>query len=99
MLKYVFWSGLTALGGALAFADWRGFRRPWSGLALFAAFLGGYAMTAAFPSDADVGMFMTGVMLAIGSAFALSGYVVVALGWVIQAELSRLRKRRKARSS
>ena len=90
MFKTLVGSGLGLLGLVLGLIDWRGFGRPWFGLALLAAAGLGAVMALLFP------LILAGVLLVAGAALALSGYAVAGLVWVVAGEIARARKARSS---
>lgn len=84
---YLFWTGVVALGALFAALDRRWIGRPVLGLLLLAGVPGGFVLMQASPFNfADGGYYMEGVLLSAGSALALIGYALAALGlWARRA--------------
>jgi hypothetical protein len=89
---YLFWAGVVALGALFAALDRRWIKRPILGLVLIAGVPGGFVIMQASPFNfADGGYYMEGVLLSAGSALALIGYALAALGlWAGRAIGRRL---------
>ena len=68
-------------GGLLAIVDRRWIKRPVCGVVLIAGIVGGIIVTNVSPFTFGTGSYyMEGVLIAAGSALALAGYVLAAVG-------------------
>jgi hypothetical protein len=95
--RNVVW-GLTALlGAALAYVDWSKLRRPWLGLGIVAAMLGGYVTTVASPfTFGGDSYYMQGVLVSAFAALAAAGYIGCCALWAARLGVARLRKARSS---
>jgi hypothetical protein len=79
--RYLVGAGVVGLGALLGWVDWRWIRRPVFGVLLIAGVVGGIVITNVSPFDfATGGYYMEGVLISGGSALALAGYLVAAVG-------------------
>jgi hypothetical protein len=79
MTFYVFWTVVLAIGGGLAVLDWQWIRRPVFAVLLLAGIGGGLVTMQVSPFNfADGGYSLQGLLVAVGSAVALIGYVLAA---------------------
>ena len=68
-------------GGVLAVVDWRWIRRPVCGALLVIGIVGGIIVTNVSPFTFGTGSYyMEGVLITAGSALALAGYALAAIG-------------------
>jgi hypothetical protein len=81
MTRYFAWAAVVVVGALFAVVDWRWIRRPILGLLLAAGVGAGTIVTQVSPFTFGAGgHYMEGVLVAAGSALALTGYVLAA-GW------------------
>jgi hypothetical protein len=81
MTRYFAWAAGVVVGALFAVVDWRWIRRPILGLLLAAGVGAGTIVTQVSPFTFGAGgHYMEGVLVAAGSALALTGYVLAA-GW------------------
>jgi hypothetical protein len=81
LTRYFVWAAVVVAGALLAAVDWRWIKRPVCGALLVAGVGGGIIVTNVSPFTFGTGSYyMEGVLIAAGSALALVGYVVAALG-------------------
>ena len=79
MTRYFAWAAVVVAGALFAVVDWRWIRRPIFGLLLAAGVGGGIVVTQVSPFTFGAGgYYMEGVLVAAGSALALTGYVFAA---------------------
>jgi hypothetical protein len=79
MTFYVFWTVILAIGAGLAVLDWQWIRRPVFVVLLLAGIGGGLVTMQVSPFNfADGGYSLQGLLVAVGSAVALIGYVAAA---------------------
>jgi hypothetical protein len=87
LTRYITWAGATAIGVLLAVLDRRWVGRPLFGVLLVAGVIGGLIITRVSPFTFSGGdHFMEGVIIAAGSALALTGYVL-AFVWRFTRQL------------
>jgi hypothetical protein len=81
MTRYFVWAAVVLAGGLLAVVDWRWIKRPVCGALLVIGIVGGIIVTNVSPFTFGTGSYyMEGVLISAGSALALVGYVVAAVG-------------------
>ena len=81
MTRYFAWAAVVVAGALFAVVDWRWIRRPVFGVLLAAGVGGGSIVSQISPFTFGAGgYYMEGVLVAAGSALALTGYVFAA-GW------------------
>ena len=77
-------------GAALAIVDWRWIKRPACGALLVIGIVGGIIVTNASPFTFGTGSYyMEGVLISAGSALALVGYVLAAIGHFVCRRIRR----------
>ena len=77
-------------GGMLAIVDWRWIKRPVCGALLVIGIVGGIIVTNVSPFTFGTGSYyMEGVLIAAGSALALAGYVLAAVGQFARRRIHR----------
>ena len=80
-MRYLVWAAVVVAGALLAVVDWRWIKRPVCGALLVAGVVGGIIITNVSPfSFGTGGYYMEGVLISAGSALALVGYVLAAVG-------------------
>jgi hypothetical protein len=81
MTRYFVWAAIVVAGAVLAVVDWRWIKRPVCGALLVGAVGGGIIVTNVSPFTFGTGgHYMEGVLISAGSALALVGYVLAAVG-------------------
>lgn len=77
-------------GAVLTVVDWRWIRRPVCGALLIAGIIGGIIVTNVSPFTFGTGSYyMEGVLISAGSALALVGYVLAAVGQFVCRRIRR----------
>ena len=90
MTRYFAWAAVVAAGALFAVVDWRWIGRPIFGVLLAAGVGGGIVVTQVSPFTFGAGgYYMEGVLVAAGSALALTGYVFAAGGQFLRRCLGR----------
>jgi hypothetical protein len=80
IMRYLVWAAVVLLGALSAAVDRRWIRRPVLGMLLAAGVGGGFIVTEVSPfTFGTSSYYMEGVVVAAGSALALSGYVFGAV--------------------
>ena len=80
LTRYLVWTAVVLVGAVLSAVDRGWIRRPVHGVLLAAGVGGGFIVTKVSPfTFGSGGYYMEGVLLAAGSALALSGYVFGAV--------------------
>ena len=81
LTRYFVWAAVVMAGGVLTIVDWRWIKRPVCGALLVIGIVGGIIVTNVSPFTSGTGSYyMEGVLIAAGSALALAGYVLAAVG-------------------
>ena len=81
LTRYFVWAAVVMAGGVLAIVDWRWIKRPLCGALLIVGMVGGIIVTNVSPFTFGTGSYyMEGVLISAGSALALTGYVLAAIG-------------------
>jgi hypothetical protein len=81
MTRYLIWAAVVVAGALLAVVDWRWIKRPICGALLVIGIVGGIIVTNVSPFTFGTGSYyMEGVLISAGSALALVGYVLAAVG-------------------
>ena len=81
MTRYLVWAAVVMAGGLLALADWRWIKRPVCGAFLVTGVGGGVIVTNVSPFTFGTGSYyIEGVLISAGSALALVGYILAAVG-------------------
>ena len=87
---YLKWAGIVVFGALLAIVDWRLIGRPVFAVLLVAGVAAGFVIEQVSPfSFGATSYFMEGVLVSAGSALALIGYVVAAVGQLLCSRIGR----------